>query len=267
MQTMYSPIFMILDLIIPFYNPQPGWADKLLYRVNTLANSYFGGDKRKINLIIVNDGSRRPFEEKDLELLSGNIPNFKAIGYTENKGKGYALRTGVQEALTPYCIYTDNDFPFGLEIIYQMYEALKNGTDIVTGHRANGNYFHHLPLKRRLASKGLSFFNKYILRLPVSDTQAGIKGFNEYGKILFLNTRTDRFLFDLEFILLSRNVKGMVIRELDVNVVEDIRMTDFSKEVMRQELRNLVNIILKRKYRKQTKQELLKSATPHNTTE
>lgn len=230
-----------------------------------LVDSYFDGDKRKLNIIIVNDGSRQPFGEQDLKLLSGNIPNFKAIGYTENRGKGYALRTGVKEAQTPYCIYTDNDFPFGLEIISLMYEALKNGTDIVTGHRANGNYFHHLPLKRRLASKGLSFFNKYILRLPVSDTQAGIKGFNQYGKVLFLNTQTDRFLFDLEFILLSRNVKGMVIRELDVNVVEDIRMTDFSKEVMRQELRNLINILLKKKYRKQTKEELLLSATPHHS--
>jgi glycosyltransferase involved in cell wall biosynthesis len=237
---------MMFDLVIPFYNPKPGWEEKFVHKFNQLADDHFNGNRAAIHVIVVNDGSQNRFTEKEIHYLQTHIPSVNAICYAENRGKGFALRTGVAETKTPYCIYSDNDFPFGLNIIREMYDALQNGTDIVTGCRTHGNYFRHLPFKRKLASRGLAFVNKYILRLPVTDTQAGIKAFNDKGKALFLQTQTDRFLFDMEFILLAGKQTGMEIREIDVNIVPGIKMSDFSRKIMKQEFKNLIRIILKK---------------------
>lgn len=248
---------MMLDLVVPFYNPPPGWEEKFARQFNNLINTYFEGDKTLVHVIIVNDGSRHRFTELEVNYLKQHIPCLKTICYQENKGKGYALRTGVAQTQTDYCIYSDNDFPFGLGVIPAMLQELKNGADIVTGRRTRGNYFRSLPLKRKLASRGLEIVNKYILRLPVADTQAGIKGFNKYGKALFLKTRTERFLFDMEFIMISGRIKDIVIKELDVNIASETRLTDFSRKILQQEFKNLVKIILRKKHEKQFKEDII----------
>lgn len=248
---------MKFDLVIPFYNPQPGWEQKFVRKFNQLADEHLDGDREGVHVILVNDGSDNRFTDKEISFLKEHIPHLHVICYKENMGKGFALRTGVKAAVTGYCIYSDNDFPFGLGIIRQMYDTLQQGADIVTGRRTTGNYFRHLPLKRRIVSKGLAFVNKYILRLPVADTQAGIKGFNALGQKLFLQTTTDRFLFDMEFILLAGRVTDIEIRELDVNVGEDIKMSDFSRKVMKQEFRNLIRLLLKKKHEKQSRKDII----------
>lgn len=241
---------MIMDLVIPFYNPQPGWEVKFVDKFNKLVTEYFNGDKAGIHVIVVNDGSQNRFAEKEIKYLKDHIPNIEAICYEENRGKGFALRTGVARTQTGFCVYSDNDFPFGLGVIREMYDALQQGTDIVTGCRTSGNYFRHLPFKRKVASKGLALINKYVLRLPITDTQAGIKAFNSKGKAIFLQTTTDRFLFDMEFILLAGKVKGIRIRELNVNIAPGVKMSDFSRKIIKQEFRNLIRIILNKRNEK-----------------
>ena len=46
---------------------------------------------------------------------------------------------------------------------------------------------------------------RHLLRLQVTDSQCGLKGFDSAGKAVFLETTIDRFLFDLEFLLLAKN--------------------------------------------------------------
>lgn len=248
---------MMLDLVVPFYNPQPGWEEKFARQFTTLIDRYFAGNRDQVHVIIVNDGSNVHFSEKEINYLEQYIPRLKPICYKENKGKGYALRAGVEHTLTDYCIYSDNDFPFGLEVIPAMLQQLQNGVDIVTGRRTLGNYLKSLPLKRKMASRGLELVNKYVLRLPVTDTQAGIKGFNKYGRALFLRTRTNRFLFDMEFIMIAGRIRDIVIRELDVNITTETKLTDFSRKILQQEFSNLVKIILRKKHEKQSKEDLI----------
>ncbi len=248
---------MMLDLVIPFYNPQPGWEQKLVRHFETLVEQHFAGNRALIHVIVVNDGSNTRFTATEVAYLEAHIPQLKVICYAENKGKGHALRTGVAQAKSDYCIYSDNDFPFGLEVIPAMLHELQQGADIVTGRRTRGNYYEALPLKRKLVSKGLELVNKHLLRLPVTDTQAGIKGFNQYGRALFLKTRTERFLFDMEFIMIASRIHDLVIRELDVNITEETRLSDFSRKILQQACTNLVKIILRKKHAKQSKEDLV----------
>jgi hypothetical protein len=138
-----------------------------------------------------------------------------------------------------------------------MYDELQKGTDIVTGCRRKGNYFNSLPFKRKMVSKGLIVFNRQFLRLPVYDTQAGIKGFNKYGRAMFLRTTIDRFLFDMEFILISSKIKGMVIKSLPVNITHETKLSDFGMKVMRQEFKNLLSIVFRKKDGTATKEDII----------
>ncbi|MBS1771870.1 MAG: glycosyltransferase family 2 protein [Bacteroidetes bacterium] len=248
---------MIFDLVIPFYNPSAGWEKKFVDKFNKLVAGYFKGDKELINLVIVNDGSSKNFGEQELNYLKVSIPHIEIVSYTQNRGKGYALREGVKKASTDYCIYSDYDFPFGLQVVRDMYNELTKGTDITTGCRRKGNYFNALPFKRKLVSKGLIVFNKQILRLPVEDTQAGIKGFNKYGKALFLQTTIDRFLFDMEFILLASKIKDINIKALSVSITHETHLSDFGMKVMRQEFKNLLKIVFRKKNEIQFKKDII----------
>ncbi len=248
---------MILDLIIPFYNPSAGWEKKFVDKYLRLVATCFSGRKEDINLVVVNDGSSRDFSDKEISYLQQYIPNIQVVSYHDNKGKGYALRQGVQKAKTDYCIYTDYDFPFGLNVIGDIYAELQKGTDVVTGCRRKGNYFSSLPFKRKMVSRGLVLFNKRFLRLPVEDTQAGIKGFNKYGKAMFLQTTINRFLFDMEFILLSSRVEDMSIKSVDVSITHETKLSDFGMKVMNQEMKNLLSIVFKKKNGPRSKKDII----------
>jgi glycosyltransferase involved in cell wall biosynthesis len=248
---------MILDIVIPFYNPSKGWEKKFADKYTQLVATCLSDIKDDINLIIVNDGSTRNFTEVESNYLQTHLPHVQIVTYQQNKGKGYALRKGVEQATTANCIYTDYDFPFGLQIVRDMFNELQAGTDIVTGCRRKGNYFSSLPFKRRMVSKGLIIFNRQFLRLPVYDTQAGIKGFNKYGKAMFLKTTINRFLFDMEFILLASKIKGMVIKSLPVNITHETKLSDFGMNVMRQEFKNLLTIVFKKKNGTASKEDII----------
>jgi len=60
-----------------------------------------------------------------------------------------------------------------------------------------------VPFFRRLLSRSLRWLLRNVLRQPIGDSQCGLKGFDEAGKEIFLETTIDRFLFDLEFLMLA----------------------------------------------------------------
>lgn len=247
---------MTFDLIIPVYNPPSCWEismtqtlDKLLKQSRDLGNSLE-------HIIIVNDGSIRNFTNKETDFLKSYKLPLKVISYVENRGKGFALREGIKESISEHCIYTDSDFPFGIESITSTIEKLKNGFDIVAGCRNRNLYYNKTPFKRRVVSKMLMAINKHILKLDFDDTQAGIKGFNSSGKELFLKTSINRFLFDLEFILLATSLQQINLTSIDVTPLPGIQFSNFKTKILLQESLNLCKLILKRKKIKDAKKDI-----------
>ena len=247
---------MSFDLIIPVYNPLADWECRLIKNLYALINTH-PEIKHHLNfIIIVNDGSTNSFTEKEIHVLINSGLPVQILGYKENRGKGFALREGVKNSTGDYCIYTDADMPFGFSSINLVIQELQKGIDIVVGCRNKKLYFLIAPFKRRLISKILMGVNRYILNLPVDDTQAGIKGFNSFGKDLFLTTTTNRFLFDLEFVLLASKVKDISLLGIDVAPAADIHLSNFRTRVLMQELMNLCKIIYKRKKLRDAKKDI-----------
>ena len=122
------------------------------------------------------------------------------LSYPVNHGKGYAIRYGLNKINADYYVYTDIDFPFGYKIIKDIYEILTNSnTNLIIGLR-DKEYFNLLPFKRKMLSIALHNINFVLTGFKIHDTQAGLKGFDNKSKKIFLETKTTRFLFDLEFI-------------------------------------------------------------------
>ncbi len=232
-----------LDIILPCYNPSINWAENII-RVFKEIN-----DRIKdinIRIILVNDGSTSAsFQSLEIQKLKDNIPLFININYTINKGKGYALREGIKISDADICIYTDIDFPYTTNSFIKIYDHLKNGaTDIAVGIK-DKNYYSHVPVGRKFISKILRAGSKNILRLKISDTQCGLKGFNTKGKNIFLKTTIDRYLFDLEFIFLLSRQKEVKMVPVEIELKENIQFSSMRSGILLSEGFNFLKIFFK----------------------
>ena len=228
-----------LDIILPAYNPLPGWEENVLGRFQSLAEAL---PAIKITLFIVNDGSRTLDEASSEAVLRNAIPDIQWISYKDNRGKGYALREGVKKSSGDYILYTDIDWPYTEESMIGLINLLTENADAAIGIRDEG-YYTHLPVSRRRISRILRKINANFLRLKVDDTQAGLKGFRKKVKPIFLATTINRYLFDLEFIyLLSSEKNDLVIAGIPITLRPGISFSQMNKKKLFQEAGNFLKI-------------------------
>lgn len=192
----------LINIINSCYNPTEGWAEEFIVQAQKYQQLL--SDNYTVCFVLVNDGSTVDLEGS-IAIIKSQLPDFEFISYSQNKGKGYALRYGVEHCKGDYYCYTDVDFPYAAESLLAMIETMdEQGADLVMGRRDEA-YFKSIPFQRRIISKMLIFVNKWILRLGHPDTQCGIKLINPKGKSLFLMIKTNGFLFEVDFVLQSRN--------------------------------------------------------------
>ena len=229
----------VVSIVLPCYNPIDGW-------LQTIATAFERIQKENIaaELIIVNDGSSKNFIEQDVKNFFAGNALVKIISYTQNRGKGYALRQGVTATQCDTVIYTDIDFPYTHQSFLKIYASLKEAnTDVSIGIRSE-EYYTHLPKVRVWISKFLRFMIRKFLQIPTDDTQCGLKGFNAKGKTVFLETSIDRYLFDLEFVFLSAR-KKLNLKTVVVELRPGIELSYMRWGVLMQEFGNFLKIFAK----------------------
>lgn len=233
----------VVDIVLPCYNPAPGWQKELVSFHNKAKEIY------NLRFIVVNDGSNQDFDVAgQVQHLDGNgIPTL-LITYGQNMGKGYALRKGVAAATAPVVVYTDVDFPFTDDSMLELLKALTgNSCDIAIGYRADSYYKENMPVWRRFLSRSFRFFISRVLGMRVTDTQCGLKGFNDKGKKTFLATTVNRYLFDFEFIYTAGRNRSMRLETVEVKLKENIVFSRMRLKVLAQELFNLLRVLLFRR--------------------
>ncbi len=231
-----------LDIILPCYNPNDRWHHELLNFHETIKELY------TVNYIVVNDGSVYGTISAQVEFLQKNNVSLDFISYDKNMGKGFALRRGVSVAMNEYMVYTDIDFPFTNKSAIDLIHLLvKNDHDVVAGFRDESYYRNKMSGFRRLLSKAFRTFIKNVLKLPVTDTQCGLKGFNRKGREKFLQTRINRYLFDFEFVYNCCKDKEIRIGTVAVNLKQDVVFSKMKIKILLQESVNLFYILFIRK--------------------
>ena len=162
-----------------------------------------------------------------------------------NKGKGYSIRKGIKVSDAKYIIYTDVDFPYTTQSLVNLYYALEGDRDVVLGVR-DQLYYDEIPSSRKRISKLLKSVNQKLLKLATPDTQCGLKGMNQKGKSLLLQTTQDRYLIDLEFIKLLTKRREIKVSLETVKLREGVTFSKVPRSKILSEALSYISVLFAR---------------------
>ena len=150
----------MLSIIIPAYN-----AGEALQRTVAEAIGTLQDIDCPYEIIIVNDGSTDDTFDRAL-LLSRMGGNVKSVGYSENRGKGFALKYGFKFTSGELVLFldADRDLP-PAQIPTVMAYMERNNSDIVIGSKRHPESKVQYPAVRRFLSKGYSLLIKLMFNL------------------------------------------------------------------------------------------------------
>ena len=120
----------VLSIVIPAYNEESRLAPTLRE-----ALAYFRARGRSVEVIVVDDGSRDRTSALVRE-LSADHEELRLIRLPKNRGKGYAVRSGVVNAVGQYVLFADADGSTPVAELERLEAALAAGNDVAIGSRA-----------------------------------------------------------------------------------------------------------------------------------
>ena len=200
-----------LSIIIPSYNEE----SRLPATLDGIAG-YLQSYRGTAEVLVVDDGSKDGTAAV-AEYFRIKIPTLRVVSNGENRGKGYSVRHGMQEARGKIAPFTDADLSAPIEEAGKLIEALEN-YDVAIGSRAMDRSLisvHESPF-REFAGIVFNKIVRVILWLPFVDTQCGFKAFRrENCGVIFEQQRIERFGFDPELLYLARH-HGLRTAEIPV---------------------------------------------------
>ncbi|MBP8849008.1 MAG: DUF2062 domain-containing protein [Breznakibacter sp.] len=198
-------------VLIPTYNNN-GTIAKVISEVKEYAS----------DVLVVNDGSTDNTEE----IISG-INGISIISYKKNRGKGYALKTGLKRARQMgfrYAITIDSDgqhYPSDIPVFIEQIEQTPDSL-IIGARNLNAE---NMPGKNSFANKFSNFWFKVETGITLADTQSGFRLY-PLAKLERMKFITPRYEFEVEVIVKAAwrgvNVINIPIRVFYPNKEERI---------------------------------------------
>jgi len=203
-----------ISIIFPLYNEEK----RLLQFISNLKKLIKQLKKKNFEIIIVNDGSN----DKSEYLIKKYLKNFKQknikyISYKKNKGKGYALKVGVEKAKKKWILTCDMDFSTSpIEVLKWEKKYIKKKETVYFGSRLNSLS----KVEHRFYRFFMGYFFQFIVSLlfntKITDTQCGFKLYpSNIGKFVFKKLTSYGYTHDVEIILILRK-KLVEIVELPI---------------------------------------------------
>lgn len=190
-----------LSLVIPCYNEENRLEPKL-----SEALGYFAARlETPFEVVFVDDGST----DRTREILESARKNFSSLdvsvlGYSPNRGKGEAVKTGVLASRGDKVLVMDADFSIDIGEMFKFLAALD------THDAAIGTKKHLLTqtvksqgVARRFLGKGFTRLTNAFLGINFTDITCGLKGFRgPAGRDVFGRQRIQRWSYDAETLFL-----------------------------------------------------------------
>ena len=204
---------MDLSIVIPAYNEEK----RIL---TTLGETLEFLQKRSwsYELLVVDDGSADR-TVACIEEYAQDHPEVRCVQNGRNRGKGFSVRHGIQEARGKYIGFMDGDYKTDIAGLDDVMPLLEKGRDGVIGDRTLGATEFVVARKayREWGSKVFRFLLRLLMGLQgFGDTQCGFKFFQvEVVRDLFARQKVDGFMFDVEILLLA-NKQGYQIVKIPV---------------------------------------------------
>lgn len=208
----------LLSVIIPVFNEEKtvsGIIEKVLSR------------PEPAELIIVNDASTDETEKMIEPYLKNERVKF--FSQTKNRGKGAAVRRGIEEAKAPYVIIQDADFEYTPEDYPLVLEPLvSDKADVVYGSRFMGTpgivrYFRH-----EMGNKFLTFISNIFTDIHLTDMETCYKAFRR-EVVQNLNLEANRFGIEVE--LTAKIAKARQLRIYETPISYNPRKYNEGKKI------------------------------------
>ncbi|MGN1353179.1 MAG: glycosyltransferase [Bacilli bacterium] len=208
-------------VLIPAYNPN----QKLINLVSELKNNFS-------KIIIINDGSNRKSKKIFQELT--NYPECTLLEYPENKGKGYALKYGINYYLENLkdnyqgIVTADCDYQHKPEdIINIALKLLGNQDSIILGVR--NFHLKNIPFPNRFGNLLTSFIFKFLYGIKIEDTQTGLRAIPNRYLNLCLETNGNRFEFEMNMLIKAVKNKINILQVPIETIYYSKRESKFNK--------------------------------------
>lgn len=202
-----------LSIIIPLYNEQTLVTEV----INQVRNVQFPATVSEYEIIIVDDCSTdQSFET--VSKIATQASGIKVLRHEKNKGKGAAVRTGIEAATGNIFLIQDADLELRPSDIPNMVNCMQIlNVELVNGSRyMAGAYRPVASYKRYWGNKIFTSITAIIINVKITDMACGYKLVhkNLYNK---LKLRENRFGFEAELIIKALRIKKNNIAEVPVS--------------------------------------------------
>jgi glycosyltransferase involved in cell wall biosynthesis len=244
-----------LSIVIPAFDEEARLGDTVRKILQFIEK-----EKLSAELIIVDDGSSDKTAETG-EAACAEFPDLqtKVIRYEKNRGKGYAVKIGLQASEADIALFSDADLSTPIEELDKLIKPIQDGEyDVTFGSRALDRSLitTHQPVLREQGGRVMNLIIRTMSGLPFADTQCGFKAFNmKKFRPLLDAMQIDRFGFDIEFLFVA-DYNQLRLKEIPVrwNNVEGSKVSVVrDTRRMINELRQIRRNAKKGIYDKQTK--------------
>jgi putative flippase GtrA len=175
-----------------------------------------------LEVVVVDDGSTDG--TADVALAAGAD---QVVVLPENRGKGAAIRAGVDAARGRTIAFTDADLAYSPDQLLRVISEVEAGWDVAIGNRRHPDTtrVQGAGVLRDLGSRAVNLLAMAVLLSHPHDTQCGLKAFrSDVAKPVFALGRVDRFAFDIEVLhLVERH--GWSVAEVPVRLSMGERTT------------------------------------------
>jgi len=208
---------MDLSIVVPAYEESKKIARDVEEAAAFLESHHFAGE-----IIVVDDGSKDNTAEVARNVTVPPGVELKVVGNEAHRGKGRAVRKGIEQSTGEYVMFADSGCCVPYEDTLRGMDLLKSDEcDIAHGSRKMRGCHIEKPqsLYRRICSKMFHWLVIHDMKIPAefTDTQCGFKIYKgDVARHLYGECITDGFTFDIEIIMRAQR-EGYRIKEFPID--------------------------------------------------
>jgi glycosyltransferase involved in cell wall biosynthesis len=178
-------------------------------------------------IIVVDDGSDDGTGAAVESLANRRV---RLVSYSENQGKGFALKKGFNLVTGGLSLFVDSDSEIQARDMNAYVKAL-GSADLAIGSKRHPLSVVRTPIIRRFLSLGFNIVERLLTGVKVSDTQAGLKAIRSSALYRILPLMSvKRYAFDAELLTVATLLNFEIV-ELPVCV--DLRASFSIRQVFR----------------------------------
>ena len=202
---------IFLSVIIPTYNESQRITSTLVQIIEYLDSSEFTYE------IIVSDDGSSDNTKAQVERFEKSNSKIKLLALT-HKGKGWAVRNGLNYAKGTYRFICDADLSMPINYLERFLPPNIDHSDIVIGSREiKGARRIGEPQIRHIMGRIYNLLIRFIFCINISDTQCGFKCFRwENVESIFAKQCINGFAFDMEVLFLAKK-SNLIIKEIGID--------------------------------------------------